>query len=223
MENLELYNKIRQVPENAQKEIKGGRLKGMTDINPQWRIQTLTEQFGVCGFGWKFDIVKLWLEFGNNNEIVANAEIKLYIKVGGEWSEGISGIGGSKLSTMEKDGVYVSDEAYKMAVTDAISVACKYLGMGADIYWQQNRTKYQSNNDSQPMQKTEPNGIGGDYIFRSGKYAGKKISEVPDDYLDWYLNNESTATAVKTIQDNIKLFRNGIEEKEVFTGDDLPF
>ena len=47
MENLELYEKVRSVPENAQKEIKGGRLKGMTDINPMWRIKKLTEEFGV--------------------------------------------------------------------------------------------------------------------------------------------------------------------------------
>lgn len=143
MNNMELYNKVRSVPENAQKEIKGGRLKGMTDINPQWRIQTLTEQFGMCGFGWKVEIVRLWLENGAN-EITANAEIKLFVKVDGEWSDGIVGIGGSKLVAVEKDGAYTSDECYKMAVTDAISVACKMLGFGADIYWQQNRTKYQN-------------------------------------------------------------------------------
>lgn len=34
MNNLELYDKFRQVPETAKKNINGGRLKGMTDINP---------------------------------------------------------------------------------------------------------------------------------------------------------------------------------------------
>jgi hypothetical protein len=29
-----------------------------------------------------------------------------------------------------------------MALTDAISVACKSLGMAADIYWESDRTKY---------------------------------------------------------------------------------
>ena len=45
MNNLELYDKFRQVPETAKKNIGGGRLKGMTDINPMWRIKTLTEEF----------------------------------------------------------------------------------------------------------------------------------------------------------------------------------
>ena len=50
----------------------------------------------------------------------------------------------------EKSGLYTSDECYKMALTDAISVACKALGMGADIYWQSDRTKY----DNQLSQQT---------------------------------------------------------------------
>jgi hypothetical protein len=34
----------------------------------------------------------------------------------------------------EKSGLRTNDEAPKMAVTDALSVACKMLGVGADIY-----------------------------------------------------------------------------------------
>ena len=41
----------------------------------------------------------------------------------------------------ETKGLYTSDEAYKMALTDALSVACKALGMGADVYWH-GGTKY---------------------------------------------------------------------------------
>ena len=52
MENLEIYNKLKEVPEEAQKKITGGRLNGMTDIKPMWRIEKLTEVFGICGIGW---------------------------------------------------------------------------------------------------------------------------------------------------------------------------
>lgn len=141
MNNLEIYEKIRQVPEEAKKTINAGRLKGMTDINPMWRIKVLTEQFGVCGFGWYFETTKQWIE-EVDNERVACVNINLYIKMDGEWSKPIFGTGGSKLSTVERSGVYVSDECYKMATTDAISVACKSLGMGADVYWNKDRTKY---------------------------------------------------------------------------------
>lgn len=141
MNNMEIYEKVRKVPEEAKKTIGAGRLKGMTDINPMWRIKMLTEQFGVCGIGWYYECTKQWIE-EVENERVACVNINLYIKADGEWSRPIFGTGGSKLSTMERSGLYVSDECYKMATTDAISVACKSLGMGADVYWDKDRTKY---------------------------------------------------------------------------------
>ena len=52
MENLELYNSWREVPQNAQKTITGGNLNGKTDINPMWRIKVLTDKAGPVGFGW---------------------------------------------------------------------------------------------------------------------------------------------------------------------------
>ena len=53
MKNMEVWNAIKQPPPEALKMITGGRLAGKTDINPQWRYQSMTEQFGMCGVGWK--------------------------------------------------------------------------------------------------------------------------------------------------------------------------
>ena len=135
MDNLYIYNKVAEVPKNAQKQIGAGRLKGMTDINPMWRIKALTEEFGPCGIGWKYTIDKQWLEAGADGVVSAFCNITLFIKVNGEWSEGIPGTGGSAYIAKESKGLYTSDEAYKMALTDALSVACKALGFGANIYW----------------------------------------------------------------------------------------
>lgn len=152
MENLDLYEKVRSVPDSAKKTIKGGRTSGMTDINPMWRIKVLTEQFGPCGIGWYYIPTRQWLETAGN-EIAAFVNIELYIKVDGEWSKPIAGNGGSMFASKEKSGIYVSDECYKMATTDAISVACKELGIGADVYWDSDRTKY--NNEQIPESKNE--------------------------------------------------------------------
>lgn len=143
-ENLKIYNKLREVPKDAQKEIRGGRLSGMTDINPMWRIKVMTELFGPCGFGWKYTIDKKWIEAGSANQLVGFVDITLYYKHEGEWSEGISANGGSMFLANEKNGPYTSDEVYKMATTDALGVAMKMLGVGADVYWSADRTKYTS-------------------------------------------------------------------------------
>lgn len=148
MGNMDIYNEIRTVPNGAQKTISAGRLKGMTDINPMWRIQTLTEKFGIVGMGWYYKIVKQWVEDGADGTRCAFVDIELYIKIDDKWSEPIMGTGGSMLVAKEKSGLYTSDEAYKMALTDAISVACKALGMGADIYWAAGRSKYNQKPDN---------------------------------------------------------------------------
>lgn len=141
-DNLAIYNKVRQVPPEAQKAIQGGRLKGMTDINPMWRIKTLTEQFGPVGQGWYYEILEKRIEEGGNGEKVAFVDINLYVKFEDEWSRPIVGTGGSSFVAKEKSGLYTSDECFKMALTDAISVACKALGMGADVYYANDKSKY---------------------------------------------------------------------------------
>jgi hypothetical protein len=142
MDNLTIYEAVRKVPDNAKRPINAGRLKGKTDINPMWRIKALTEQFGPCGIGWKYTVTDKRLEQGANGEVAAFLDIDLFVKVDGAWSEAIPGTGGSAFIAKEKNGLYTSDECFKMALTDAISVACKALGFGADVYWDADRSKY---------------------------------------------------------------------------------
>lgn len=141
MDNMKYYEAFRAVPENAKKTIAGGKLKGMTDINPMWRIKALTEMFGPCGIGWYYEVDNKWTEIVAA-EVAVFVDIKLYVKADGEWSKPIHGTGGSKLASSTKNGIEMSDECYKMATTDALSVACKQLGIGADVYWDKDKTKY---------------------------------------------------------------------------------
>ena len=156
MDNMDLYNKLRSVPSEAKKEITAGRLKGFTDINPMWRIKVLTETFGACGFGWWYKITDKRLET-HGSEIKAFVDIELYYVLDGKVSQPVVGTGGASFCTMEKNGEYVSDECFKMALTDAISVAAKSLGVGADVYYDKDRDKYTASTDDQPAKpKAEP-------------------------------------------------------------------
>ena len=156
MNNLELYNKVAAVPKEAQKTIGAGRLKGMTDINPMWRIKVLTENFGVCGVGWKYIIKEKQMVEGADGVICAFVDIDLFIKDGENWSEAIPGTGGSQFVAKESKGKYTSDECFKMALTDALSVACKALGIGADVYWAGGRTKYSDPAKEETPKAKEP-------------------------------------------------------------------
>ena len=156
--NLSIYERVRNVPEEAKKAIEAGRLKGKNDINPMWRIKKLTEVFGPAGFGWYTEIVRTWTEASESGEMAVFVDIHLFVKKDGEWSRPIFGNGGNRLIANEKkyeNGQYVlvpylDDDAYKKAYTDAISVAAKALGIGADVYFEKDVTKY----DSQPTGHT---------------------------------------------------------------------
>jgi hypothetical protein len=140
MDNMKYYNESRKVPDEAQKSFNNGSFSG-TDINPMWRIKKMTEMFGPCGIGWYYEIVSERAE-EHHDMTMAIVDINLYIKVDGEWSKPIYGTGGNQLVKSTKNGPKASDEGYKMALTDALSVACKALGVGADIYFSKDKTKY---------------------------------------------------------------------------------
>lgn len=195
IDNLFIYNKVKSVPDKAQKKINGGRLNGMTDIKPMWRIEKLTEIFGICGFGWKAPIKNKEIIEGANGEKIAIVDIDLYIKNDkGEWSEPIEGTGGSSFIAKERNGLYTNDECFKMAYTDALSVACKSLGMGADIYW--GDSKY---NQPKEMTKEEAE----KYTINFGKHKGKLLIDLikeENPYIDWLLNNSNNQEVLKAIE-----------------------
>ena len=154
--NMRIYEAVRFVPEQAKKKITGGRLAGMTDITSMWRIKVLTEQFGPCGEGWYTSDVKYWQDrLDHNGSVALFCSILLHVKIDGAWSQPIYGIGGNTLVAAEKSGLRIDDEAYKKAYTDAISVACKALGIGADVYFEKDVTKYSEYEDDigQPAQQ----------------------------------------------------------------------
>ncbi|WP_313181229.1 hypothetical protein [Lacrimispora sp.] len=179
MKGLELYKKVRVVPKEAQKAISGGRLNGKTDINPMWRIKVLTEQFGPCGFGWYYITTNNWLE-QSGNEVAAFVKIELFVKYGEEWSKPISGTGGSMFVTKENNGLHVSDECYKMATTDAISVACKQLGIGADVYWKADSTKYDKPEPTKEAPKLSKEQVG--EIYKELKRTGISRKSLLEQY-----------------------------------------
>lgn len=129
------YENLAKPPADAVKQIMGGKLKGFSDINPQWRYEALTQEFGLCGVGWKFEIANTFTEpVPATQELMIFVQVNLYVKEGDQWSEPIPGFGGDFLIVKDKNGIHGNDEGYKMAITDALGSAAKVIGVAADIY-----------------------------------------------------------------------------------------
>jgi hypothetical protein len=152
--NKEIWEQFCKPPKDALSQIKGGRLNGMSSIDPMWRIMAMTQVFGPCGIGWTYEIIKEWKE-ESGNEASVYVEVAVKFSWEGKWSGPIPGIGGAMLLAQQLKGPYHSDEAYKMALTDALSVAFKSLGMAADIYMGKfDGEKYNHREDK--LQEPEP-------------------------------------------------------------------
>lgn len=162
--NMRLYEQFRDVPENARTPIEGGRLAGKTSINTMWRLKRLTEVFGPVGLGWNYRVT------GTRTEALEGGQKALFVDIAlkykepetQQWSEEIHGTGGNVLVRHEsRSGLYLNDDAYKMAVSDAISNACKLLGLGADVYFENDvENKYsqavQAVSSIQPYAQPQP-------------------------------------------------------------------
>lgn len=134
-ENLKIWNKVKQVPAEFTKKIEFGKLKNKSDINPQWRLMAMTQAFGQVGHGWTYRIVRTWSEpHPTDGSVMCFAEVAVKTKVDGEWGQEFSGIGGSEIVEKNKNGLQSNDDGYKMAVTDALSVAFKAVGVASDVY-----------------------------------------------------------------------------------------
>lgn len=169
MSAIDIYKSLSQPPATALRQITAGNLKGKTDINPQWRYEAMTEKFGLVGIGWKYEIQRLWTENGARGEVLAFAQVAVFVRnpESKEWSDPIVGIGGSKLVNSFSAGLQSNDEGFKMAVTDAFSTSLKMLGVAADIYagrWDgskykdapQNQQNMASANSSQSARQPQP-------------------------------------------------------------------
>lgn len=134
MDNMKIYESLATPPNDAVKTIGAGKLKGFSDINPQWRYEALTNLFGPCGIGWKYTIDDVHEKEVSTGELMVFVKVSLYIKDKENWSAPIPAYGGDYLIKKDKNGIHGNDEAMKMAVTDALGTACKMIGVAADIY-----------------------------------------------------------------------------------------
>lgn len=204
MDNMRYYDASRAVPEEAQRQFNNGSFSG-TDINPMWRIKKMTEMFGPCGIGWYYEIISERAE-EHHDMTMAIVDINLYIKVDGEWSKPIYGTGGNALVKATKNGPKASDEGYKMALTDALSVACKALGVGADIYFSKDKTKYTqyATGSVEAAQKAGNNRL--NEIEQQMKEAAQKPAESPvrgpatDEQKEYIKANADDETYLKAMQ-----------------------
>lgn len=199
----ERYIAMAQPPQDALKKIGVGNLKGKSDINPQWRIEALTTQFGLCGFGWKYEIVEKHIETCPEGQVLLYMQVNLFVKVNDEWSAPIPGFGGDMIVQKNKNGLVPNDEAFKMCLTDALGNAAKCIGVAANIYRGFCDSKYgrreeEAAQSQQPASQPEPK-MYGTHV----RYIGAQC-QILSSNGNWYnVEQVPTAQLQKLLTDNV--------------------
>jgi uncharacterized FlaG/YvyC family protein len=155
LDNLKHYNCLRTPPKEALRKIEFGNLKNKSDINPQWRYEAMTSEFGTCGIGWKFEIVDMFTKDVPDGQVMVFVKVLLCVYENEKWGNPIPAMGGDFLIKKDKNGIHGNDEAYKMATTDALGTAMKMLGVAADVYRGFSDSKYSNNQQSPSEQKPQ--------------------------------------------------------------------
>ena len=139
-DKMSVYNAARSVPANAIKKITGGAYgaAGLSDVNPQWRIERMTAIFGAVGDGWVWEPIEQWVENGVHYAHVAVQ----YKKADGEYSLPVHGYGGTKVGGKD------DSDLLKSSMTDALSNALRYLGVGADVWYSAGKSADQNQFDT---------------------------------------------------------------------------
>lgn len=106
-----------------------------TATKPIWMELRMTEYFGPCGLGWGTSPPQFAVERGADECFVFCTVGLWYVDPATAIrSDYVYGVGGDRFVTKGSSGIRTSDEAFKMAHTDAIGNAMKHIGVCADIH-----------------------------------------------------------------------------------------
>lgn len=171
----ELWGNVTHPPKEALSPIQGGRLSGKSNINPQWKIKAMTERYGLCGTGWKYEEIKEERQIipsEKTGEVMLFMKVAVYTNDGNRWSDPVYGWGGDFIFTKERNGIYANDEAFKMCLTDALGNALKNLGVASAIYEGQFDTKYNRYKEKPKNKSIKP-----PYMFVEEKLKEKGVTD----------------------------------------------
>lgn len=145
MSNLELWDKVSKTDPSATKTSnQGGREQ--TSINGYWMIKQATEQFGMVGIGWGWEVLEERWDNGamipiKQDDGITRLEqskthtikLKLWFLSDGKRGEVIQ-YGHTQAIYKSKWGVSDDGEAPKKSLMDAIKKALSMLGFCSDIF-----------------------------------------------------------------------------------------
>jgi len=176
--NLALWNRLKRTDPRATKPFtRAGGFRG-TQIDPTWRLQMMTEVFGPVGKGWGYEQLE-WAVHDSMVFILARAwyrdpESGKVCYTGPQW-------GGNELARRRRDGSEEpNDEAFKMAMTDAVGKCLVQIGLAADVHMGQfDDSKYREESEAYFQAKSNPE-VQPEAVAKFEADVRRRVAEVAD-------------------------------------------
>ena len=135
-DKTELWENLRRVNPSFVKRVKIGS-REFHSIDATYKIGLLTKVLGPIGEGWGYRCRRRTLKV--DEEILAIVDVLAWRRVSGDRVYWGPVTGCAKILGVKKDsgrivGKYLDTDAFKKALTDALTKAFSHLGLGADVF-----------------------------------------------------------------------------------------
>lgn len=134
--NRRFWDRLGKSDPRHTKPITGRGFDG-TALKPMWQNMRMTEVFGPYGLGWGLTEAPVFDTRVFNDSMLVYCTLGLWY-VDPETNERscpVYGVGGDVVAGKRNNGkLFIDDEAYKKAYTDALGNAFKFVGVAADIH-----------------------------------------------------------------------------------------
>ena len=131
--NLKIWSTVEKTDPAFTKPFKRSGGHAGTAINAVWLVKRATETFGPIGIGWGVELLNEEMVTGANGEIVHKAFVEVwYIHDGKRGSS--KQFGQTMFVSKRKDGLYTDEDYAKKSLTDGMTKAMSWIGLGSDIH-----------------------------------------------------------------------------------------
>jgi hypothetical protein len=134
-ENMRIWDDVAMTDPAHTKSVQLGRT--FTAIDAHYQIMRATEAFGPVGEGWGYDVTYDSLFLDNGTVCLAIADVVIWWTTKGSLGRNSYGpVRGTNeiISTNKAGKRTVDDDAFKKAMTDALTKGLSHLGFSADVF-----------------------------------------------------------------------------------------
>lgn len=213
-DNMRVWDRVCKTDPAHTKEVKFGRK--FTTIDAQYQVQRATEIFGPVGQGWAYSVKYDYISQAGFVLAIADVTVSYY---DGETPCQYGPVRATNILIKPGKGdpltAFVDEDAYKKAMTDALTKALSHLGFSADVFlgqYDDNRYVNQLKQEFAEAKKIKSAPAGKVPAgSEPGESGGPAVDSAKEDDAEDFLKKIAEAKATRHLENLYSKYRSFIE------------